>query len=249
MLGVARFIGRHLAAYLTRPRPGYKRHDTVSVDQIMATLQPGDIILVDGSSRISTAIKYLTQSSWSHAALFVGSDGNDVEAPSMVEADLNEGVNLVPLSKYAEYNLRICRPVGLSGDDCRAVIEFARERVGYHYDLKNIVDLMRYLIQNPVVPVRYRRRLITLGSGEPTRAICSTLIAQAYQSIQYPILPLNSETEDGSIVLQKRHFTHFVPRDFDVSPYFRIVKPTLERGFDFRQLEWVGRREGRFSER
>ena len=24
----------------------------------------------------------------------------------------------------------------------------------------------------------------------------------------------------------------FVPRDFDVSPYFQIIKPTLEQGFD-----------------
>ena len=36
------------------------------------TLRPGDVLLVEGSSRISTAIKYLTQSTWSHAALFVG---------------------------------------------------------------------------------------------------------------------------------------------------------------------------------
>ena len=30
---------------------------------------------------------------------------------------------------------------------------------------------------------------ITLGSGDPTRAICSTLIAEAFQSEAYPILP------------------------------------------------------------
>ncbi len=28
------------------------------------------------------------------------------------------------------------------------------------------------------------------------------------------------------------------PRDFDVSPYFRIVKPRLEQGFDFHDLDW-----------
>lgn len=31
----------------------------------------------------------------------------------------------------------------------------------------------------------------------------------------------------------------FVPRDFDVSPYFEVVKPTLAQGFDYRQLNWA----------
>jgi hypothetical protein len=29
------------------------------------------------------------------------------------------------------------------------------------------------------------------------------------------------------------------PRDFDISPYFRIIKPTLEAGFDHHQLAWA----------
>ena len=36
----------------------------------------------------------------------------------------------------------------------------------------------------------------------------------------------------------RRHFTHFTPRDFDLSPYFNIVKPTLEQGFDPHALRW-----------
>jgi hypothetical protein len=39
-------------------------------------------------------------------------------------------------------------------------------------------------------------------------------------------------------VFYRRHFTHYTPRDFDLSPYFRIVKPTLEQGFDYRKLRW-----------
>jgi len=31
-----------------------------------------------------------------------------------------------------------------------------------------------------------------------------------------------------------------LPRDFDVSPYFQIIKPTLEQGFDYRQMPWAG---------
>lgn len=35
-----------------------------------------------------------------------------------------------------------------------------------------------------------------------------------------------------------RHHSLFAPRDFDISPYFQIVKPTLEGAFDYRTLPW-----------
>jgi hypothetical protein len=35
-----------------------------------------------------------------------------------------------------------------------------------------------------------------------------------------------------------RHHSLFAPRDFDVSPYFQMIKPTIEAGFDFRALKW-----------
>jgi len=230
-------IGRGLANYLSKPRPGYEMLARTSLQQVMDTLQPADILLVDGNSRISTAIKYLTQSTWSHACLYVGADKSDPELPSLIEADLTNGVILVPLSKYERYNIRICRPVGLSEKTRESIIEFARARLGHVYDLRNIIDLARYLIQNPAVPTRFRRDMIALGSGEPTHAICSTLIAEAFQSVGYPILPETIRVEDrkGQPVSVPRHHTHYVPGDFDLSPHFRIVKPTLEHGFSFEQ--------------
>jgi hypothetical protein len=39
-------------------------------------------------------------------------------------------------------------------------------------------------------------------------------------------------------IMHIRHHSLFVPRDFDVSPYFRIIKPTIETRFDFRTLKW-----------
>lgn len=35
-----------------------------------------------------------------------------------------------------------------------------------------------------------------------------------------------------------RHHSLFAPRDFDVSPYFQVVKPLLEGEFDYRDLTW-----------
>jgi hypothetical protein len=89
--------------------------------------------------------------------------------------------------------------------------------------------------------------MLALGSGDPTRAICSTFIAQGFQSIRYPILPerlTDSDDEEGSEAQQReyfriRHHSLFAPRDFDASPYFDVIKPTLEQGFDYRQFQWA----------
>lgn len=238
---LSRTIGEHLAAFLTKSLPGYQRIDTISIAQVAATLQTADILLVEGNSRISTAIKYLTQSSWSHACLYVGPAEGSSADPNLIEADLREGVRLVNLDRFAQFNLRICRPVNLTREDTQKIVTFARAKLGHKYDLRNVIDLIRYVIQKPAVPNRYRRAMLSLGSGEPTKAICSTMIAEAYQSINYPILPSHNgdNGKDGEVPqFYRRHFTHFTPRDFDLSPYFRIVKPTLEGGFNYQDPQW-----------
>ena len=210
-----------------------------------------DVILVEGNQRFSTAVKYLTHSTWSHAAIFVGSPeiGGTVDAdtPSIIEADLKNGVIAVPLSKYANFNTRICRPVGLDDESRAEIVQFMRDSIGMSYDLKNVVDLARYLLATPPVPSRWRRKMLALGSGDPTRAICSTRIAQAFHHIGYPILPSvetlsESECErcEESVreIYHIRHHSLFTPRDFDVSPYFEVVKPTVELGFDYKKLSW-----------
>jgi hypothetical protein len=30
-----------------------------------------------------------------------------------------------------------------------------------------------------------------------------------------------------------------MPRDFDISPYFAVVKPTIEHGFAYKSLHWA----------
>jgi len=235
--------GRLLARYLSKPISGYEPLATSDPELLRQTLRPCDVLLVEGNTRISTAIKYLTQSTWSHAALYIGESGGE---PLLIEADLEHGVWAVPLSRYERFHVRICRPVGLRKKDARHIIETARGRVGDIYDLKNLVDLVRYLLPTPPVPVRWRRRMLALGSGEPTRAICSTMIAQLFQSVGYPILP-EIETRPAprpgcdhcvQEILHIRHHSLFAPRDFDISPYFQVVKPALAAGFDYRRLIW-----------
>ena len=83
--------------------------------------------------------------------------------------------------------------------------------------------------------------MIALGSGDPTRLICSALIAQAFQSVGYPILA--SITRVGSEharqeIYHIRDCSLYTPRDFDISPYFAVIKPTIEVGFDYRKINW-----------
>jgi hypothetical protein len=238
-------FGRLIARYLERPVAGYEPFTPSDPNALTASLRPGDVLLVEGNNRISGVIKYLTQSTWSHAALYVGAlDGRttgDGEPHTLIEAELGIGVESAPLSKYSRFHTRVCRPVGLTPKDCDRVCGYAIDRIGLDYDLKNITDLMRYLMPLPV-PQRWRRRALALGSGDPTRIICSALIAQAFESVRYPILPKVTRVESRVArreLLEIRHHSLYAPRDFDISPYFSVVKPTIENGFAYKTLHWA----------
>lgn len=237
--GIKRAIGRRIAHFLTKETGVYQVFSITPARRLVGVLRPGDILLIEGHSRISTAIKYLTQSTWSHAAFFVG---HEYPGAELIEADLEDGVHSVALADLARYNSRICRPVGLTKEEIDEVVAFMRASIGHAYDLRNVIDLARYLLPKPPVPRRWRRRMLALGSGDPTRAICSTLIAEAYQKVNYPILPfIEHDTHPGCRheILHIRHHSLFAPRDFDLSPFFRIVKPTIETGFDPHALIWA----------
>lgn len=253
MMGASRLIdsaGRRLGRWLestSHEPPAWVPPDHGKLRQV---LRPGDVLLVEGQNRVSTAIKYLTQSTWSHSALYVGhalpgpAEPGD-ERDTLVEVTLARGCASAPLSKYARQHVRICRPAGLDATGRAQVVAFMLARIGLQYDMRNIFDLARYLLPTPPVPVRFRRRMIALGSGDPTRAICSSLIAQAFQSVGFPILPevIDLPGVDGATlrreVLRIRHHSLFTPRDFDLSPYFAVVKPHLEGGFDPASVTWA----------
>ena len=98
------WLGQRLVQYLDEPILGYQSFSTTTAADLRPCIQPGDVLLVDGNLRISLAIKYLTQSTWSHAAIYVGSDagltdeyGNPAE---LIEADAGKGVIAVSLNKY-----------------------------------------------------------------------------------------------------------------------------------------------------
>jgi hypothetical protein len=261
---------------ITKKRRRYRRFVYNDPDRLKATIRPGDVLLVDGNQRVSQAVKYLTQSSWSHSAIFIG-DALLRKRPAqraellrrygrearylMVEALVEKGVIVSPVVKYIELNLRICRPVGLRPEDLEVVLDYVVDRIGFTYDRRNFLDLMRYLLPFRFVPPNLREEALHFGSGKDTETICSTVIAEAFGKVRYPILPVpvrrrhRSTTEKlrqqilgrptrraYSGLLRSRHPTLCVPRDFDLSPYFEIVKFSARdvAAFDYRKLEWEG---------
>jgi hypothetical protein len=69
-----------------------------------------------------------------------------------------------------------------------------------------------------------------------------SLIAQAFDAVRYPILPKIIPVESGTAryeIAEIRHSSFYAPRDFDISPYFMVVKPTLARGFNYKNMHWA----------
>lgn len=248
---LANWLGKRLSLYLSKPGVLPCTAKPANLEMLQACIRPGDVLLVEGTSRVSRAIKYLTQSTWSHAALCVGDLPDQMDAQGhplcLIEADMVQGVRALPLSAFEGFHCRICRPVSLRHEEISRVCGFAAASLGKQYDLRNLWDLARYLFPTPPVPQRWRRRMISLGSGDPTRAICSSLIAEAFEQVQYPILPRLQESDSCQPhqaefvkeVFHAKHHSLYVPRDFDVSPYFAIVKPTLAAGFDHHEMAWA----------
>lgn len=242
-------IGRRVVGYLTQD---VRREPLVAVDPDMlrASLEIGDVLLIAGRSRISAVIRRMTSSIWSHAVLYVG-DMLDVWEPDgerhvLVEMELGIGCASAPLSKYAGEQTRICRPFDLDVKEREQVARYCILRLGYEYDVKNVFDLMRYLTPLPFISSACGRRVLMLGSGLPTRAICSSLIARAFEQVRYPILPrIETVSDEGARrdILHIRHHSLYMPRDFDISPFFEVVKPTLAQGFDYRTVVWAERRK------
>src|SRR5713226_4249862 len=85
-------FGRVLARYLEKPVAGYEPFTPSDPHALRAALKPADVLLVEGNNNISGVIKYLTQSTWSHAALYVGQIGDretaDGEPLVLVEAEI-----------------------------------------------------------------------------------------------------------------------------------------------------------------
>jgi hypothetical protein len=211
--------------------------------QLGYEIRPGDVVLVEGRSRVSEVIKTITLSRWSHSVLYIGKlyDIEDPEqrnfvsdhyssAPGeqlIIEALLGKGTIVAPLSKYEGYHLRICRAKGLHPADAQKVIAHAIRNIGAGYDVRQMLDLARFLFPWSMLPRRWHSSLFEHNAGTPTRTVCSSMLATAFASVHYPILPVIKRDRTGQLRFFNRNFRLFTPSDFDYSPYFEIIKYPL----------------------
>ena len=250
--------------WLTHKRP--LPHTPLSdFERIRHEVKACDVILVEGRSRVSDVIKLITQSSWSHAALYIGRL-QDIEDPDLreaveahyrgnldrqliIESELGLGTVVRPLTVYEREHLRICRPRGLAFSDSQKALAYAIGRLGTSYDVRQIFDLARFLFPWFIMPRRWRSSLFSTRPGTSTQTVCSTMIAEAFGHIQFPILPLVKRIEGDRVQLFMRNPKLCTPSDFDYSPYFDIIKyPFLDfqHHADHRLLPW--QRAARLSE-
>ncbi len=226
-------------------------------DRLRYEIRPGDVILVEGRSRVGEIIKIITLSSWTHSALYIGRL-HDVEDPQLrqfiqrfyngeaddqlvIESLLGQGTIVANINKYRHEHLRICRPNNITRSDAQKVIAYAINQLGTFYHVRQILDLARFMFPYAFLPRRWRSSLFEHNAGAPTHTVCSSMMAEAFASVHFPILPVLHRDEDGNLKIYKRNTKLITPKDFDYSPYFDVIKyPILD--FDelsiYRKMPW-----------
>ncbi len=230
-------------------------------DRVLYEIRPADVLLVEGRTRISEFTKSFTQSPWSHAVLYIGRL-HEIENPILrqkvkeffngepteqliIESLLGSGTIVSPLNRYQHEHIRICRPTGISRIDAQGVIAYALQQLGYEYDVRQILDLARFLLPWKFFPRRWRSSLFSENSTS-SRQICSTLIAEAFRSVQYPILPIVKQQTEEKWTLTPKNPKLYTPKDFDYSPFFQIIKYPIFKLTEealYHHLPWEGSTE------
>lgn len=242
--------------WLSAPRP-LEGLPMCDFERLRYEVRASDVLLIEGRSRVSDVIRALTQSPWSHAALYIGRL-HDIEDANMrarvlehyphagdqqlvIESLLGLGTIVSPLSKYADYHIRICRPKGIMAQDAQRVINYAASRLGSQYDVRHILDLARFLYPWSIIPRKWRSSLFKSIPDRTTHEICSLMISEAFAKVMFPILPKVEVKQTGKFELKHRNPRLYTPSDFDYSPYFEIIKyPIFELSGapSYRNLPW-----------
>ncbi|OUS29351.1 hypothetical protein A9Q99_09630 [Gammaproteobacteria bacterium 45_16_T64] len=209
-------------------------------DRVRAELMPCDVILVEGRSKADNTLKTITESEWSHSALYIGRlidlEDKDLrtritnhfdfepDMPLVIETRMGQGSIVSPLNSLEREHLRICRPKGLAEKDAQQVVRFAISRLGSYANVLQLFDLFRFFMLWSLTPRNWRRPLFRYTAGKHTKSASAALIAECFDFIQFPILPLVKKAGNNGVQLFRRRPKLCFPADFDRSPYFEIVK-------------------------
>jgi Permuted papain-like amidase enzyme, YaeF/YiiX, C92 family len=125
------------------------------------TIQAGDILLYKSNgSFIEDEISKITHSPYVHVAIAVG-DGYIIEANGFIRT------REIPVSEEPGYD--VFRIPGLTDEQRKQIVEFAKSKLGTEYDYGEIVGLLIRFELWPTFP----------GFHEAGHYICSSLVDQA----------------------------------------------------------------------
>jgi hypothetical protein len=185
------------------------------------------------------------------------------EARHLLIDALPEGVTFTPLSAYVDYNIRLCRPHRLRPEDRKIILDDAIAAIGWHYDLRNIAQLAWHYLPAELVPSRFRPKGGRLGSTAGAKVICTSLCGELFDRVGFPVLPsvtlpeaagTHASHRPGRLarafrrrspphpgIFRRQHPSLLAPRDFDLSPYFEVVKFNVirEGTFDYQRIRWA----------
>ena len=137
-------------------------------------MQAGDIVLVQGHGLLSESIEFLSQGSFSHAALATSED-------AIIEAG-PDGVVEVPMH-YDHY--AVFRVTGITDEKCTEVVAYARNALvgeGYDYtqDLGFAVNAILKLAGSERIPNLF---------DEKRKLVCSAAVDVAFRGVNIILRP------------------------------------------------------------
>lgn len=225
------------------------QHDEGGYDQPHAVLSslkdmlaPCDVLLVSGHSRTDRAFKAIGDSRYARAVLYIGRL-HDVADPALralladylpcqpdtqliIDARLERGLIVAPLSSIEGRQVRVCRARDLNDKETQDVLRFAIGRIGSGASPSWLALASLALMPWRWLPLQWRTRLFRRWAGDLLQVLSGTVISDAFAFVQFPVLPLVKEDNGGRLLrLQPRAAT---AADFDQSPYFEIVKTSFQ---------------------
>jgi Permuted papain-like amidase enzyme, YaeF/YiiX, C92 family len=221
--GFRRFRNRLLnaaALYLARPLKHYGPATIADPQSLAATLRPGDVLLTQGNTRMAALVRRITGSPWSHVSMYVGPLEGGPDPRCIVEADIAAGVRAIPLSELDGLHVRVLRPAPLHDADRRRLADWVVSRIGDQYDVALAWALARRLLRlSSTLRLPPAPSAVMQGA---TRFICSSLLAQAFLLVGYPIVP----GQLGVRAAGTADHRYVTPRDFASAALFEVVRAT-----------------------
>jgi hypothetical protein len=240
------YIRSYVIGKLHNRRSHYRLLYRNDMEGLKRALRPGDVILIEGEHWVSDWIKVFSYHTWTHCVMWVGESptlpksvdlafvekgGNVVESLMSNDGTMT-GIVVTNLDKYRDYNLRICRPIGITRERLRRAIRFVLEHIGCGYDELNLTQFVHFSFSNESDPTK------ALGQMDADKFTCSSLVAAAFDSVDFPVIHFYDQDQN---VYVPYHPSQVQPKDFDLSLNFQVIKtpallPQMQKVNPFRRI-------------